>query len=340
MLTTDSQAALKSTTDAVSGSMVKGSTDVKNWDTIQGTFNQKVDEAKAKLEVMAIKIGEKLMPSIEKLLEKMSKAVDWFEKHKIITDRLALALSIALKAAMLAVAVAAGILVGAFFVLGEAIHLLGDAFDYVYRWALKFWNFMKSQSEDFRKTLKKSWEDAEKDFGDLPKKFEQIVPEFEKIGEHIMKGVEKGIDGGWGNLMSKVASMADAVVTTAMSALWSHSPSRRMADQVGQWIPKGVAVGIDEHTPAATASVTRMANSLVKTAATGTAGIGVGVMSSFSLTGASAFGAGAGAAGGSVTIDMRGSQIMSDKDMDVFADRVGRRIATRILPAGGVRIRM
>jgi TP901 family phage tail tape measure protein len=50
-----------------------------------------------------------------------------------------------------------------------------------------------------------------------------------------------------------------------------------------------------------------------------------------------------GGAGGSVTnlnFDFRGTQVMSDRDIGLLVDKIGRQIATRVLPAAGVRIRM
>lgn len=49
----------------------------------------------------------------------------------------------------------------------------------------------------------------------------------------------------------------------------------------------------------------------------------------------------AGATGGNTIIfDLRESKVMSDRDMDQLVNKIGRQVATRILPAGGVRIRM
>lgn len=56
---------------------------------------------------------------------------------------------------------------------------------------------------------------------------------------------------------------------------------------------------------------------------------------------AGARGGGYGAGGGgNLVLDMRGSQIMSQRHVDELIDKIERRVATRILPAGGVRIRM
>ncbi len=51
-------------------------------------------------------------------------------------------------------------------------------------------------------------------------------------------------------------------------------------------------------------------------------------------------GVGTAAAGNTIVFDLRESRIMSDRDMDLLVNKIGRQVATRILPAAGVRIRM
>jgi len=49
---------------------------------------------------------------------------------------------------------------------------------------------------------------------------------------------------------------------------------------------------------------------------------------------------GGGGAGGGVTFDMRGSTFLSDKDIDALVQKIGSRLATVILPSGGLRVKM
>ena len=67
--------------NTISKAMNKGKGDVQGWSLVQGDFNQKMEKAGAALEVAAVKIGEKLLPPIGKLLDKVTpligKFADW-----------------------------------------------------------------------------------------------------------------------------------------------------------------------------------------------------------------------------------------------------------------------
>lgn len=67
------------------------------------------------------------------------------------------------------------------------------------------------------------------------------------IGENIMRGVGDGIQSmiGWATAAAKRA--AENVVNGFKSALHIGSPSKVMADEVGRWIPAGVAMGIEQN---------------------------------------------------------------------------------------------
>lgn len=64
------------------------------------------------------------------------------------------------------------------------------------------------------------------------------------IGVHIISGLIKGITGKARELWDKVAGIADGIKDKLASALKIHSPSRVMRDEIGKWIPAGIAVGI------------------------------------------------------------------------------------------------
>ncbi|MCX4557953.1 hypothetical protein OHA02_17295 [Streptomyces phaeochromogenes] len=63
-------------------------------------------------------------------------------------------------------------------------------------------------------------------------------------GKDVIKGLWNGISGMGGWLWSKVKSfVSENVVNAAKSFLHIGSPSKLMADQIGQWIPAGIAQG-------------------------------------------------------------------------------------------------
>ncbi|MGW2511267.1 phage tail tape measure protein [Streptomyces scopuliridis] len=91
-------------------------------------------------------------------------------------------------------------------------------------------------------------------------------------GMNIVQGLWNGIKamGGW--LASRVAGFAKTSVTGAIKgALGINSPSTEMADQVGHWVPPGIAQGAEDNR----AVLTRTMSSLVQApSATTVAGIG------------------------------------------------------------------
>jgi hypothetical protein len=125
-------------------------------------------------------------------------------------------------------------------------------------------------------------------------------------------------------------------------ALGIRSPSSVMADEVGKHIPAGIAVGVDRATGIATRAVTDLAGSMVTAAARSKQVIPVlmGNASKINPTGIPYMSTSGAAGGGNVYFDLRGTQIMSDRDMDALVEKLGKRVATRILPAGGTHIRM
>jgi len=151
------------------------------------------------------------------------------------------------------------------------------------------------------------------------------------VGKEVISGLWNGISNAAGGLLDKVKGLANDV-TGAFKSVWNVlSPSRVMADEVGKYIPLGIAVGITENTGAIDEAVRRAGNVAV-----------TGLHSSLNVSGLTANPAGAGGAGGGgqLYIDLRGSQVMSNNDMDMLVNKIGRAIATRVLPAGGVRINL
>lgn len=70
---------------------------------------------------------------------------------------------------------------------------------------------------------------------------------FHEIGMDIINGIINGIDGAAGWLFDKLKSVANNALHGVMNFLGIHSPSKVMADQVGKWIPAGIAEGIKQN---------------------------------------------------------------------------------------------
>lgn len=64
------------------------------------------------------------------------------------------------------------------------------------------------------------------------------------IGRNIVQGLWNGITGAGGWLKSQIGSFVDGVIDGFKANLSIHSPSKVMADQVGRFIPSGIAEGM------------------------------------------------------------------------------------------------
>lgn len=65
------------------------------------------------------------------------------------------------------------------------------------------------------------------------------------VGDQAVLGVRMGIQRSMPGLQADVAAMAQSIPATAQSNLAIKSPSRVMADEVGRYIPEGIAQGIN-----------------------------------------------------------------------------------------------
>lgn len=67
-------------------------------------------------------------------------------------------------------------------------------------------------------------------------------------GRQIIQGLINGIGGAFQWLRNTISNLGRSVVSWAKSVLHIGSPSRVFADEVGKWIPAGMAQGITENT--------------------------------------------------------------------------------------------
>lgn len=69
-----------------------------------------------------------------------------------------------------------------------------------------------------------------------------------EIGSNIASGIAKGISAGAGAIWQAAKNAASAALRAAKDFLGIASPSKVMRDQVGKFIPSGLAVGIENNT--------------------------------------------------------------------------------------------
>ena len=71
------------------------------------------------------------------------------------------------------------------------------------------------------------------------------------IGSDIVSGLWNGISSGWDWLKNKVSNLATSLLDSAKSALGISSPSKEFRDEVGHWLPPGIAEGFEDSMPRA-----------------------------------------------------------------------------------------
>lgn len=81
---------------------------------------------------------------------------------------------------------------------------------------------------------------------DLKNRFMSALGAFTSIGANIVEGIKSGISGAWGGMITWIQGLLDGFVDSILAFFGIHSPSKLMADEVGQYIPAGIAKGIED----------------------------------------------------------------------------------------------
>jgi TP901 family phage tail tape measure protein len=86
-----------------------------------------------------------------------------------------------------------------------------------------------------------------------------------KIGKDIIDGLISGITSMAGGITKAVQSLSKLIPQGLKDFFHISSPSRLIRDEVGKWIPAGLAVGIDQNVDVVTRSANNMAQKAVPT---------------------------------------------------------------------------
>lgn len=119
-------------------------------------------------------------------------------------------------------------------------------------------------------------------------KIKEIPDKVKSIGSDIVKGLWNGINNMTDWIGEKISGFGDSVVSGLKDFFGIESPSKLMRDEIGKWIPEGIAVGIDKNAKSVLNSVKSLTNSTVGVARDSISGV------------ASSLGAQSGTVGGGV----------------------------------------
>ena len=82
-----------------------------------------------------------------------------------------------------------------------------------------------------------------------------------EAGKELVNGLWEGIKKNWDNLASSVTDLGKKLVDKVKGFFKIGSPSKLFADQIGKWIPEGLAVGIEANTDSVDEAVDDMVKS-------------------------------------------------------------------------------
>ena len=82
-------------------------------------------------------------------------------------------------------------------------------------------------------------------------------------GRQIINGLIRGITGAVSGAISAVKNAVGSIINGAKSLLGIASPSKVFRDEIGKYIPEGMAIGIERSTPDATKAIQGMTDSLM-----------------------------------------------------------------------------
>ena len=88
----------------------------------------------------------------------------------------------------------------------------------------------------------------------VPQLFDELVSAFSSIdwaslGVDLINGIIDGISSAASSLFSSLRDLASSALSAAKNALGIRSPSKLFRDEIGQWIPPGISVGIEDSVP-------------------------------------------------------------------------------------------
>ena len=116
------------------------------------------------------------------------------------------------------------------------------------------------------KTVPMLIKEAPKLIEDLKKNFLAAIPKIVEVGKNIVEGIKQGIEDAWSALTSWFTDKMKDLVDSVADFLKIGSPSKLMADEIGRWIPAGIAEGINNGMGVLDKEINAMTADMVQTA--------------------------------------------------------------------------
>jgi tape measure domain-containing protein len=156
----------------------------------------------------------------------------------------------------------ADIIIGIVDFIGKIPGYIGSFVNFWAEMPGKLWGVLLKGLENFGKFISSLWDSIVTEVPKLIDKFVKFMQELPgkmlEIGKNIVDGLFKGIKNAWEGLKKSVGKLFGSFVDGIKDGLGIKSPSRVFAEEVGQWIPKGISVGIDANTKSVSDSLNKV----------------------------------------------------------------------------------
>ena len=114
-----------------------------------------------------------------------------------------------------------------------------------------------------RNLASKGLEAARNLFNNIVNTITSLPGQMLSLGENIVRGIWDGMGNLRNWIIEKVKELARGILDGMKSALGIHSPSKLFKDEVGRFIPRGVAVGIEADTDSALKAIDNMNDDII-----------------------------------------------------------------------------
>ena len=131
----------------------------------------------------------------------------------------------------------------------------------------KIWTHLTNAIQKFKEFLidmkNRAKEGVQQVGNNIREGFLSIPDKIKEAGKNIVEGLWNGISGAGDWIKNKVGEFAKGILNGMKRALGIHSPSTVFRDEVGKWIPQGIAVGIEADTDSALKALDVMNDEMV-----------------------------------------------------------------------------
>lgn len=228
------------------------------------SFRNMVNDMLDKIKSAAMDLWEKIKPSLEKAGESLKQLWEAIQNLmtalKPLTDFigsiLAERLNFIINILGILIQVIGFLVTNLISAIATFISKMADFYTYVINVITNIINWFKKLKENPKQALKELADYMINVFKQLPQKMISI-------GQNIVQGLWNGINNAKQWILDKIKGFGSSILNGIKDFFGIHSPSTLFRDQVGKFIPQGIAVGIELDTIKAVKAIDNMNNKII-----------------------------------------------------------------------------